>query len=249
MDRNEISASTFSVLYRYLTQSKWVQAICDMNHATRCSFLHSVKTTHETLTWLEPALSSFVLLWHTLSKGTDQLGDRLDTALALKRQPFTVRSCSVASEVLVLLRFPRSCAVASLSVVTRSTTTKNLGAFSLFPTCREGYGAYEDVSKSFRTGRLERELQMVQLSATTCSCIAILWVSLVSFAAITLCVFSQQVFIVVSVYFVMTQSGNFWINLRMSRRAWTLGSWVRTPLEACVYAFLYVCCPVVQVED
>jgi hypothetical protein len=30
------------------------------------------------------------------------------------------------------------------------------------------------VSKSFRTGRLERELQMVQLSATRCSCIAIL---------------------------------------------------------------------------
>jgi len=28
--------------------------------------------------------------------------------------------------------------------------------------------------KSFRTGRLERELQMVQLSATRCSCIAIL---------------------------------------------------------------------------
>jgi hypothetical protein len=48
------------------------------------------------------------------------------------------------------------------------------------------------VSKSFRTGRLERELQMLQLSATRCSCIAILWVSLVSFAAITLCVTSQR---------------------------------------------------------
>jgi hypothetical protein len=33
---------------------------------------------------------------------------------------------------------------------------------------------YEGVSKSFRTGRLERELQRVQLSATSCSCIAIL---------------------------------------------------------------------------
>jgi hypothetical protein len=33
----------------------------------------------------------------------------------------------------------------------------------------------------------------------------------VSFAAITLCVVSQRVFIVV-VYFVMTQSGNFWIH-------------------------------------
>jgi hypothetical protein len=56
---------------------------------------------------------------------------------------------------------------------------------------------YECVSKSFRTGRLERELQMVQRSATMCRCIAILWVSLVSFTAITLCVASQRVFIAV----------------------------------------------------
>jgi hypothetical protein len=63
---------------------------------------------------------------------------------------------------------------------------------------------YEGVSKSFRTGRPERELQMVQLSATRCSCIAVLWVSLASFAAITLCVVSQRVFIiVVVVYFVI----------------------------------------------
>jgi hypothetical protein len=33
---------------------------------------------------------------------------------------------------------------------------------------------YEGVSKCFRTGRLERELQMVQLPATKCSCITIL---------------------------------------------------------------------------
>jgi hypothetical protein len=33
---------------------------------------------------------------------------------------------------------------------------------------------YVGVTKSFRTGCLERELQMVQLSATRCSCIAIL---------------------------------------------------------------------------
>jgi hypothetical protein len=32
----------------------------------------------------------------------------------------------------------------------------------------------EGVSISFRAGRLERELQMVQLSATGCSCIVIL---------------------------------------------------------------------------
>jgi hypothetical protein len=33
---------------------------------------------------------------------------------------------------------------------------------------------YEGVSRIFRTGHLERELQMVQLSATRCSCIAAL---------------------------------------------------------------------------
>jgi hypothetical protein len=61
---------------------------------------------------------------------------------------------------------------------------------------------YEGVSKSFRAGRLERELKMVQLSDTRCSCVAILWTSLVSFAAITFYVAPQWVFIVVSVYFV-----------------------------------------------
>jgi len=51
----------------------------------------------------------------------------------------------------------------------------------------------EGVSKSFRTGRLERELQMIQLSATKCSSVAILWVSIVSFAAIKLCLASQRI--------------------------------------------------------
>jgi hypothetical protein len=60
---------------------------------------------------------------------------------------------------------------------------------------------YEGVSRGFRTGRLEREQQMIQLSAARCSCIAILLVSLVSFAAITLCVASKRVFIIV--YFVI----------------------------------------------
>jgi hypothetical protein len=45
---------------------------------------------------------------------------------------------------------------------------------------------YEGVTGSFRTGRLERELQMVQIFATRYSYIAILWASLVSFATITL---------------------------------------------------------------
>jgi hypothetical protein len=63
---------------------------------------------------------------------------------------------------------------------------------------------YKSASKSFRTGCLERELQMVQLSATRCSCIAILRVCRVmTFAAIIFCVASQGVFIVVVVYFVI----------------------------------------------
>jgi hypothetical protein len=69
-----------------------------------------------------------------------------------------------------------------------------------------------------RTDRLERELHMVQLSATSCSYIAILSASLVSFAAINLCIAAQRVFFVV-VYFVMTQSGDFWIYPRLRRRS------------------------------
>jgi hypothetical protein len=67
---------------------------------------------------------------------------------------------------------------------------------------------YKRVSKSFWIGRLEREMQMVQLSATRYSCIAILWVSLVSFTIITICVGSQRVFIVVNIYFVIDSVRN-----------------------------------------
>jgi len=69
---------------------------------------------------------------------------------------------------------------------------------------------YEGVSKSFRTGRQEREPQMVQLSAARRSCFGLLCVSLVSFATITLRVASWRVliFVVVSL---STQSGKFWI--------------------------------------
>jgi len=56
---------------------------------------------------------------------------------------------------------------------------------------------YERISKTFRTGHLEREMQMVQLYATRCNCTAILCVSLVSFANIILRVASQWVFVVV----------------------------------------------------
>jgi hypothetical protein len=62
---------------------------------------------------------------------------------------------------------------------------------------------FEGVSKSFRTGRPERKLHTVKFSTTRRNCIAILWVSLASFAAITLCVASQLAFVVVSVYFVI----------------------------------------------
>jgi hypothetical protein len=57
---------------------------------------------------------------------------------------------------------------------------------------------------------------MVKLSDTRCSFVAILWVSLVSFATVTLCVASQRVSIFVSIYFFMTQSGNLWIHPRKS---------------------------------
>jgi hypothetical protein len=101
-----------------------------------------------------------------------------------------------------------------LSRLVRSTTGSvcivgtSLGCGWKRPPDMEGSCEYEGVSKSFRIGRLERELQMVQLSATRCSCIAILWVSLVTFAAITLCVASQRVFIVVSIYFVIDSVRN-----------------------------------------
>jgi hypothetical protein len=74
---------------------------------------------------------------------------------------------------------------------------------------KTGHTVYDGTSKSFRTGRLERELQMVQLSAPRCS-------NLVSLTDTTLCVASQQVSNVVCVYFVTeTQSGNVWIHLRI----------------------------------
>jgi hypothetical protein len=86
---------------------------------------------------------------------------------------------------------------------------KNLQYHStLSPVIQLGYlhttHTYEGVPKSFRTGRLEREMQIV-LSTIRCSFIAILWVGLVSFAAITIFFFfaSQRVFIVVSLYFVI----------------------------------------------
>jgi hypothetical protein len=100
------------------------------------------------------------------------------------------------------------------------------------PDSKTREGTYEGVSRSFRTGILEQELQMVQLSATKCSCITILWAILVSFVTITLRVASQRVFIVV--ISLSTQSGNFW---RRPRKKHALSGiqvvvfWVVTPCD------------------
>jgi hypothetical protein len=90
---------------------------------------------------------------------------------------------------------------------------------------------YESVYKNFPDWPPGARMQMVQLSATRCSCIAILWVSLASFAAITLYVASQRVFIFVSVYFVMTQFGNFWIHPRMWLYEWMTDWLTHSPTD------------------
>jgi hypothetical protein len=91
--------------------------------------------------------------------------------------------------------------------------------WSVLVTALNVMNTYERVSRSFRTGLLERELQMIQLSATSCNCIAVLWISLVSFAAVTLCVASQRVLLLLLLLLfisISTQSGNFRIHPRIS---------------------------------
>jgi hypothetical protein len=105
--------------------------------------------------------------------------------------------------------------------LTRHNTMKSYGRVEI----------YEGVPKIFRTRRLKRELQMVQLFATKCNCIAILWVSLVSFAATTLCVASQRVFIIV-VCFVIDSVRKFLI-------WWWVVSFTPRPLYASNKRHLY----------
>jgi hypothetical protein len=63
----------------------------------------------------------------------------------------------------------------TLSQLRRSYSAEWEGSCELVRVWREAVAKmYESVSKSFRTGRLEEKLQMVQLSATRCSCISIL---------------------------------------------------------------------------
>jgi hypothetical protein len=97
---------------------------------------------------------------------------------------------------------------------------------------------YKGVSKSFRTDRLQRELQMLQPSATKCSCIAIFWVSIVSFAAITFLLLLNECLFLLLFISLSTQSGNFWIHpcvywhgvilLDQHNYAWTVKIWQKT---------------------
>jgi hypothetical protein len=88
---------------------------------------------------------------------------------------------------------------------------------------------YEGVSKSFRTGSLERELQVVQFFATRCSRIAILCVSLVSFTAITLRVAFQRVFIFV-----------FYFVIDSVRKLLDTTSYVRTYIHIHIHVHTYI---------
>jgi hypothetical protein len=58
--------------------------------------------------------------------------------------------------------------------LTLCLTTVPLFQYAAFNHFYNAENIYEGVIKSYRTGRLDRELQMVQLSTNRCSCIAIL---------------------------------------------------------------------------
>jgi hypothetical protein len=77
----------------------------------------------------------------------------------------------------------------------------------------------------------------------------------VSFAAINLCVASQRVFnFIVVVYFVMTQSGNFWIHSRTNVgqpfKTCFIFSLFQYKLQLlkclCLYEFNFCCCYVIR---
>jgi hypothetical protein len=98
--------------------------------------------------------------------------------------------------LFIIVGTSKNCHRSGSSIVLQEKMEQNRLTRHNWPPLYRSYGvspSYKFVPKSFRTGRLERELQMVQLSTTRCSCIAILWVSLVSFAVITLCIASQRV--------------------------------------------------------
>jgi hypothetical protein len=88
-------------------------------------------------------------------------------------------------------------------------------------------GTYECPSKIFRIGRLERELQMTRLSATKCSCIAILWVSLVNFATTILYIASQRVFVVIPLWLCPETFGYTLRKVNIGAGQWVLGKETR----------------------
>jgi hypothetical protein len=55
---------------------------------------------------------------------------------------------------------------------------------------------------------------MVQFSATRCSCIVILWASLVSFVIITFVLLLKECLLLWAYISLWTQFANFWIHLR-----------------------------------
>jgi hypothetical protein len=61
----------------------------------------------------------------------------------------------------------------------------------------------------------------------------------VNFAAITLCVASQRVFVVVVIYFVTTQSGNFWIHSRIIGSSVST-AYILTELESNSYSYFII---------
>jgi hypothetical protein len=82
------------------------------------------------------------------------------------------RSVSQSSEFAAInlcVASQRVFIVTVVAVISLSTQSGNFWIHS-----RMCENRYEGVFKSFRTGLLERQLQMVQLCATRCSCIAIL---------------------------------------------------------------------------
>jgi hypothetical protein len=88
------------------------------------------------------------------------------------------------------------CQMSSVNILnTKNTLTLRMQWFNSISSC---FLTCEGVSKSFWTDWLPGA--RTANGTALCSCIAILWVSLVSFAAITLCV-ASRVFIVV--YFVV----------------------------------------------
>jgi hypothetical protein len=99
----------------------------------------------------------------------------------------------------------------------RSTVTKLTEPSRLLFTCCDTFNVhFIDKHETLHNGYTWVYLKVSWLAAWSenCNCIATLWVSLVSFAVIALWKGHQRVIPKVSLYFISTQSGNFWIHVR-----------------------------------